>query len=95
MKLKRTQVQWMVPRWRNSSGFSGGGIREAEPLPTRPRKGGLLSPATGPSCLHLISTLPTARGLSPAAAGNLPSERRLMDLSPLCHPAQPALTLTR
>lgn len=41
MKLKRTQVQWMVPRWRNSWGFSGGDIREAEPLPMRPPQGGI------------------------------------------------------
>lgn len=51
----------------DASGFSG----EAERLSPRPSLPGL-----GPGCLHLISTPSAALGLSPAAPGNIPSERQ-------------------
>lgn len=94
MELKREWIQWKVHSWDQTGGWvipgasQGGRIGEPEALPggqswiTVRSHGARLSPP------HQHSL--RSPGLSPGAPGNIPSERRLMDLSPQCHPAQPA-----
>ena len=80
-----TVPSWVIPGWGGSQEEASESRRpcpEARAGWPPPARGARLSPPHQHS-LH-------SPGLSPGAPGSIPLERRLMDLSPQCHPARPA-----